>query len=42
MGGCLAQAKAGYLDIAFTPQRHVWNGHDERQLVLKDLRVHAG
>jgi single-stranded-DNA-specific exonuclease len=42
MGGCLAQAKAGYLDIAFTPQRHVWNGHEERQLVLKDLRVHAG
>jgi single-stranded-DNA-specific exonuclease len=42
MGGCLAQAKAGYLDIAFTPQRHSWNGHEERQLVLKDLRAHAG
>ncbi len=42
MGGCMIQAKAGYLDIAFTPQRHSWNGREERQLVLKDLRVHAG
>jgi single-stranded-DNA-specific exonuclease len=38
----LAQARVGYLDIAFTPQRHVWKGHEERQLVLRDLRPHAG
>jgi len=37
----LTQAKEGVLDIAFTPQRHVWNGREECQLVLRDLTAHA-
>jgi single-stranded-DNA-specific exonuclease len=42
MGGRLAQAKEGVLDIIFSPQRHVWNEREERQLVLKDLMPHVG
>ncbi len=42
MGARLAQVKEGRLDIAFSPQRHVWNEREERQLVLKDLTPHAG
>jgi single-stranded-DNA-specific exonuclease len=38
----LTQAKEGILDIAFTPQRHVWNGREECQLILRDLTPHAG
>ena len=38
----LTEAKEGLLDIAFTPQRHVWNGREECQLVLRDLTPHAG
>jgi single-stranded-DNA-specific exonuclease len=41
MGARLAQVKGGMLDIVFSPQRHVWNEHEERQLVLKDLTPHA-
>jgi single-stranded-DNA-specific exonuclease len=37
MGGRLTQAKTGVLDIVFSPQRHVWNGREEHQLVLRDL-----
>jgi single-stranded-DNA-specific exonuclease len=42
MGGRQTQAKEGILDIAFTPQRHVWNGREECQLVLRDLTPHVG
>jgi single-stranded-DNA-specific exonuclease len=42
MGARLAQVKGGALDIVFSPQRHVWNEREERQLVLKDLMPHAG
>jgi single-stranded-DNA-specific exonuclease len=42
MGGRLTQAKTGVLDIVFSPQRHVWNGREEHQLVLRDLAPHAG
>jgi single-stranded-DNA-specific exonuclease len=42
MGPRLTQAKEGLLDIAFTPQRHVWNGREECQLVLRDLTPYAG
>jgi single-stranded-DNA-specific exonuclease len=42
MGKRLAQADAGILDIVFSPQRHIWNGREERQLILKDLMPHAG
>ncbi len=42
MGGMLAQAKGGPLDIAFTPQRHLWNDRVERQVLLKDLKLHLG
>jgi single-stranded-DNA-specific exonuclease len=42
MGGRLTEAKTGVLDIVFTPQRHVWNGREEQQLVLRDLAPHAG
>jgi single-stranded-DNA-specific exonuclease len=41
MGGRLTEAKAGLLDIVFSPQRHVWNGREEHQLVLRDLMPHA-
>jgi single-stranded-DNA-specific exonuclease len=41
MGERLAQAKAGRLDIVFSPQRHVWNAHEEHQLILRDLMPHA-
>jgi single-stranded-DNA-specific exonuclease len=37
MGKRLTQAKTGVLDIVFSPQRHVWNGREEHQLVLRDL-----
>jgi single-stranded-DNA-specific exonuclease len=42
LGGRLQEAKQGLLDIAFTPQRHLWNGLEERQLLLLDLRPHLG
>jgi single-stranded-DNA-specific exonuclease len=42
MGQRLPQAKAGLLDIVFSPQRHVWKERMERQLVLKDLTSHVG
>jgi single-stranded-DNA-specific exonuclease len=42
MGRRLPQAKEGILDIAFTPQRHVWNGREDCQLILRDLTPHAG
>jgi single-stranded-DNA-specific exonuclease len=42
MGQRLTQAKAGLLDIVFSPQRHVWKERVECQLVLKDLTSHAG
>jgi single-stranded-DNA-specific exonuclease len=42
MGGRFMQATEGLLDIAFSPQRHVWNGREECQLVLRDLAPHAG
>jgi single-stranded-DNA-specific exonuclease len=42
MGGRLTQAKTGVLDIVFSPQRHVWNGREEHQLVLRDFAPHAG
>jgi single-stranded-DNA-specific exonuclease len=38
----LAQARQGVLDIVFSPQRHVWNEREERQLVLRDLMPHVG
>jgi single-stranded-DNA-specific exonuclease len=41
MGRQLTQAKAGLLDIVFSPQRHVWNGRQDHQLVLRDLMAHA-
>ncbi len=41
MGRRLTQAKAGVLDVVFSPQRHVWNEREERQLVLKDLMPHV-
>jgi single-stranded-DNA-specific exonuclease len=41
MGRRLTHAKEGILDIAFTPQRHVWNGREECQLVLRDLIPHV-
>jgi single-stranded-DNA-specific exonuclease len=37
----LTEAKEGILDIVFTPQRHVWKGREECQLVLRDLTRHA-
>jgi single-stranded-DNA-specific exonuclease len=40
MGDRLGEARQGRLDLAFTPQRHVWNERAERQLVLRDLRPH--
>ncbi len=42
LGGRLKEANQGLLDIAFTPQRHIWNGLEERQLLLQDLRPHVG
>jgi single-stranded-DNA-specific exonuclease len=42
LGRRLAQTKEGVLDIVFSPQRHVWNAREERQLVLRDLAPHAG
>jgi hypothetical protein len=42
MGRRLAQAKEGMLDLVFSPQRHVWNGREECQLVLKDFAPHVG
>jgi single-stranded-DNA-specific exonuclease len=42
MGRRRAEVKMGPLDIVFSPQRHVWNEREERQLVLKDLKPHAG
>ena len=42
MGKQLTQAKTGVLDIVFSPQRHVWNGRQEHQLVLRDLAPHVG
>jgi single-stranded-DNA-specific exonuclease len=42
MGPRLAQAKAGVLDIVFTPQRHVWKARQEIQLVLRDFAPHTG
>jgi single-stranded-DNA-specific exonuclease len=42
MGRRLAQAKEGTLDLVFSPQRHVWNGREECQLVLKDFAPHVG
>jgi single-stranded-DNA-specific exonuclease len=42
MGGRLPETKGGVLDIVFSPQRHVWNEREERQLVIKDLAPHAG
>jgi single-stranded-DNA-specific exonuclease len=42
MGTRRTQVEAGRLDIVFSPQRHIWNGREERQIVLKDLTPHAG
>jgi single-stranded-DNA-specific exonuclease len=42
LGGRLTQAKTGVLDIVFSPQRHMWNGREEHQLVLRDLAPHVG
>ena len=42
LGGRLPQAKTGVLDIVFSPQRHVWNGREEHQLVLRDLAPYVG
>jgi single-stranded-DNA-specific exonuclease len=41
MGRQLTQAKAGVLDVVFSPQHHVWNERAERQLVLKALMPHV-
>jgi single-stranded-DNA-specific exonuclease len=38
----LTQAKTGVVDIAFTPQRHVWKERAELQLVIRDLAPHIG
>jgi hypothetical protein len=38
MGPRLAEVKQGNLDLVYTPQRHIWQEREERQLVLKDLR----
>jgi single-stranded-DNA-specific exonuclease len=42
MGRRRAEVKTGPVDIVFSAQRHVWNEREERQLVLKDLKPHAG
>jgi single-stranded-DNA-specific exonuclease len=42
LGERWAEARQGVLDIAFTPQRHIWNDREERQLLLHDLRPHHG
>lgn len=42
LGEKLSEAKRRVLDIAFTPQRHIWNDVEERQLLLQDLRPHLG
>jgi single-stranded-DNA-specific exonuclease len=42
MGKRLTHAKDGVLDLAFTPQRHVWKTREECQLVLRDLAPHVG
>jgi single-stranded-DNA-specific exonuclease len=41
MGSRLTEANTGLLDIVFSPQRHVWNGREEHQLVLRDLTPHV-
>ncbi|MBI3328153.1 MAG: single-stranded-DNA-specific exonuclease RecJ [Nitrospinae bacterium] len=40
MGGLLAQVRGGRFDIAFTPERHLWNEREERQALLRDLKPH--
>ena len=42
MGRRLTHAKDGILDLAFTPQRHVWKAREECQMVLRDLTPHVG
>ncbi|MGH8066465.1 MAG: single-stranded-DNA-specific exonuclease RecJ [Candidatus Entotheonellia bacterium] len=42
MGRRLTHAKDGVLDLAFTPQRHVWKAREECQMVLRDLTPHVG
>jgi hypothetical protein len=42
LGEKLSVTKQGLLDIAFTPQRHIWNDLEERQLLLQDVKPHLG
>jgi single-stranded-DNA-specific exonuclease len=42
LGEKVAEARQGVFDIAFTPQRHLWNDVEEWQLILQDLRPHVG
>jgi single-stranded-DNA-specific exonuclease len=39
MGRRSTEAKGGPIEIVFSPQRRVWNGREEQQLVLRDLRA---
>ena len=42
MGEKLSETRQRLLDIAFTPQRHIWNDLEERQLLLQDVKPHPG